>query len=118
MMVASKGLFFSLAMDSTPDHSYRKTLRQSISGLLFAAPHLLIDQNSRFFNKDVAVFLEVLSGGIMRDFEELVVSASGTPRNCGSFSSLCVDSRSLMSVLKRFSQEYEVDSSLIGLTQS
>jgi len=116
-LVASKGLFFSQVIESDPGHYYRKVLAGSISKTLSSIPRLITDPKSRFFTPPAAIALECLSGSILRDFEGLVASSNSALRSSRSFSSVCVEPHSTMSLLRRFSELYNIESGLVDLRQ-
>lgn len=109
-LVASKGLFFASAADSSPGFFYRKSLCEKASSLMSSLLPLLVDERSRFFSKELAVAFESLSGMVLRDFEELVVSSDSSQRSSNGFSRVLLDdSGSLMRVLRRFSELYTLE---------
>jgi len=115
-VVASKGLFFSQVLDSSPGFFYKKILRKTISGLLSSFPNMLTFPQNRFFDKSVAIAFETLNGCILRDFEGVAQNSAG--RISFRSSKALVDPSSLLSVSREFGRLYNVDNGLLSIEKS
>ncbi|HLC79988.1 MAG TPA: hypothetical protein VJG83_06245 [archaeon] len=113
--VASHGLFYQRQIESSPSFFYSKILNKNISQILTSLPQILTSKDCGFFQKSVAIAIQSINGGVLRDFEQVALVGANTPSSSPNFSRILVDSQSLIGVLKSFSDLYSVDRRLIGV---
>lgn len=115
-VIASDGLFFSQILDKNADFLYWKLFRKSISLFLGKFSSLLIDSNSRFFNKNLAIIFEVLCAEVLNDFKQNTKNSV----SCSFItdSKLLVDSSCLMVYSKMLENTHGLNKGLLKITSS
>ena len=116
-VVASKGLFFSQALDSNPEFFFHRAMRDGISSVLSSIPNALSSPGGRFFVEPVGLALDALKGVLLRDFRSAALSSGSTRVGFDSAMALS-DADSLLTAFRKFSELYSVDKALVGIQNS
>ena len=114
-VVASKGLFFSQALESSPQFFYRALLKKTMLSIMASLPRLLSSPESRFYSESLASAVECIASGMLCDFEEMALSEGSRVSLNAGFSTAVLDRAPKMSVLKRFEGSLKLEKGLLSL---
>src|SRR3989344_913250 len=113
--VASKGLFFAQSLDSNPGFFFARALAKNISMVLSDLPSILANPQSRFFERNVAVSIECLKAGIVKELDSLASSSGSAIRLAGNSQSIFLNHSEALGICRRFSELYRLGKPFIRL---